>query len=56
MGDKVQCTFVSEKINKVRWKPQDYSSAFSEYFITGSWDDEVRNIYICNELKHILVW
>ena len=40
MDTIVHGTFVSEKISKVRWKPEDLID--SESFITGSWDNEVR--------------
>nr|CAD7576609.1 unnamed protein product [Timema californicum] len=43
--DKVFGTFVSEKINKVRWKPEDLVD--SEFFVTGSWD---------NEENHLMLW
>lgn len=39
MTDNVQGVFASEKINKVRWKHEDFDN--SKYFVTGSWDDPV---------------
>ncbi|KAJ9595957.1 hypothetical protein L9F63_012850 [Diploptera punctata] len=51
MESKVHGTFVCEKINKVRWKPEDLID--SESFITGSWDNETNNLvywhYSCSE-------
>ncbi|GLH06246.1 Coatomer subunit beta' [Gryllus bimaculatus] len=44
MPDKVRGTFVSQKINKVRWKPEDLS--YSSYFVTGSWDDQVNTLML----------
>lgn len=35
-------TFVGEKINKVRWKPEDLTE--SDIFLTGSWDNGVRHL------------
>ncbi|XP_026286203.1 nucleoporin Nup43 [Frankliniella occidentalis] len=41
MDDRIQGTFISEKISKVRWKPE---SGFESYhFVTGSWDNEDLN-------------
>jgi len=40
MEDKVHGTFMGEKINKVRWKPEDLTE--SDIFLTGSWDNGVR--------------
>lgn len=34
----VQGTFVSQKIRKIRWLPEEYAD--TKCFITGSWDDE----------------
>jgi nuclear pore complex protein Nup43 len=42
MEDKVHGAFVGEKINKVRWKPEDLIE--SDIFLTGSWDNEVSNL------------
>lgn len=39
MEDKVHGTFISEKVSKVRWKPENGFE--SHHFITGSWDNEV---------------
>ena len=39
---KVNCTFVSEKISKVRWLPEQYNAA--ESFVTGSWDSKLNNV------------
>ena len=40
MVDRVKGTFVSEKVSKVRWKPED--GLESHHFLTGSWDNEVN--------------
>ncbi|XP_013191968.2 nucleoporin Nup43 [Amyelois transitella] len=42
---EVQGTFVSQKINKIRWIPEEYVE--TKCFFTGSWDD------YCNSVK---VW
>lgn len=42
-------TFVGEKINKVRWKPEDLVE--SDIFLTGSWDNGVRNIHLLQNFK-----
>ncbi|XP_068626752.1 nucleoporin Nup43 [Battus philenor] len=40
----VEGTYVSQKINKVRWIPEDYGEC--KYFFTGSWDDEQNSIKV----------
>jgi len=52
MSENVQGTFVSEKISKIRWQHADFTEA--RYFLTGSWDNPVKQfliyltyIYIC---------
>lgn len=35
-------TFVSEKINKIRWRPEEFNN--SHYFITGSVDNDQNSI------------
>ncbi|XP_034838355.1 nucleoporin Nup43 [Maniola hyperantus] len=40
----VQGTFVSQKINKIRWIPEDYVD--TKNFFTGSWDDEINSIKV----------
>lgn len=43
MADTVCAKFVSKKIRKVRWQPPAaFGCPNPEYFIIGSWDDEVR--------------
>ncbi|CAG4950574.1 unnamed protein product [Parnassius apollo] len=42
----VQGTFVSQKINKIRWIPEDYVE--TKCFFTGSWDDEANSIKVWN--------
>jgi hypothetical protein len=49
MEDKVHGTFVGEKINKVRWKPEDLTE--SDIFLTGSWDNGVRQLHILQNFK-----
>ncbi|XP_028042121.1 nucleoporin Nup43 [Bombyx mandarina] len=44
MSIDIQGTFVSQKINKVRWIPEDYAE--TKCFLTGSWDDEVNLITV----------
>ncbi|XP_023945153.2 nucleoporin Nup43 [Bicyclus anynana] len=40
----VQGTFVSQKINKIRWIPEEYVE--TKNFFTGSWDDDVNSIKV----------
>ncbi|XP_013149382.1 PREDICTED: nucleoporin Nup43 [Papilio polytes] len=40
----VKVTFVSQKIKKIRWIPEDYAEA--QCFFTGSWDDEINDIKV----------
>lgn len=40
----VQGTFVSQKINKIRWIPEDYAE--TKHFFTGSWDDDENSIKV----------
>lgn len=42
MTENVQGTFVSKKISKIRWKPEDFAEPNN--FLTGSWDDPVNKI------------
>ncbi|KAJ8934095.1 hypothetical protein NQ318_004976 [Aromia moschata] len=42
MSSSVHGTFVSEKINKIRWRPDPFDN--SHYFITGSVDNDVNHI------------
>lgn len=37
-------TFVGEKINKVRWKPEDLTE--SDIFLTGSWDNGTNQLVL----------
>lgn len=41
---EVQGSFVNQKINQIRWIPEDYVE--TKYFFTGSWDDELNSIKI----------
>lgn len=40
----VQGTFVSQKISKIRWIPEEYAE--TNCFFTGSWDDDVNSIKV----------
>lgn len=40
----VQGTFVSQKINKIRWIPEEYVD--TKCFCTGSWDDDANSIKV----------
>ncbi len=43
MAETVCAKFVSKKIRKVRWQhPAAFGRPNPEYFVTGSWDDEVH--------------
>lgn len=39
MSDAVHGTFVSQKISKIRWKPEQLNE--SQHFVTGSFDEAV---------------
>lgn len=41
---EVQGKFVSQKINKVRWIPEEYVE--TKCFFTGSWDDDINAIKV----------
>lgn len=41
MSQNVSGTFVSEKVNKVRWMPDPFNDSHS--FLTGSWDNLKEN-------------
>lgn len=45
MSQNIHGTFVSEKISKIRWRPDQFNNSNS--FVTGSWD---------NEENHIKLW
>ncbi|KAK4882408.1 hypothetical protein RN001_005727 [Aquatica leii] len=46
MVQNVHGTFISEKINKIRWRPDPFNDSHS--FITGSWDNDQNNIKLWN--------
>lgn len=46
MSDNIHGTFISEKVSKIRWKPEDFSEAKS--FLTGSWDNPVKLRFYIN--------
>lgn len=37
MSQNISGTFVSEKVSKIRWRPDPFNSSHS--FVTGSWDN-----------------
>lgn len=41
---EVQGTFVSQKINKIRWIPEEYVE--TKCFFTGSWDDDENSVKV----------
>ncbi|XP_017776661.1 PREDICTED: nucleoporin Nup43 [Nicrophorus vespilloides] len=45
MGRNIHCTYISEKINKIRWRPNPFNDP--KQFVTGSWD---------NDENHIRLW
>ncbi|KAF5295321.1 hypothetical protein FQA39_LY13186 [Lamprigera yunnana] len=46
MVQSVHGTFISEKINTIRWRPDAFNDSHS--FITGSWDSDQNNIKLWN--------
>ncbi|CAH1175603.1 unnamed protein product [Phaedon cochleariae] len=42
MSHSLHGTFVSEKINKIRWRPDEFNN--SHFFITGSVDNDQNNV------------
>lgn len=42
MVDNIHGTFISHKVNKVRWKPE--GNLDSETFLTGSWDNDINEL------------
>ena len=43
MANTTRATFVSQKINKIRWRQQQKQTLNEpDVFVTGSWDDFVR--------------
>lgn len=42
MSQNVHGTFVSEKISKIRWRPDQFEN--SQSFVTGSWDNDENTI------------
>ncbi|XP_045499127.1 nucleoporin Nup43 [Colias croceus] len=50
MSLEVDGTFVSQKINKIRWIPEEYVE--TKHFFTGSWDDDENYIKVWL-LEHI---
>ena len=48
--------FISKKIRKVRWQhPSAFSRPNPEYFVTGSWDDEVAILQQHQQKIYILI-
>lgn len=46
MAQNVHGTFVSEKISKIRWRPDQFENSHS--FATGSWDNYENTIKLWN--------
>lgn len=46
MTQNVQGTFVSEKLNKIRWRPDIFDVCRS--FISASWDNDINTIKLWN--------
>lgn len=46
MTQNVNGTFVSEKISRIRWRPDQFETAHS--FVTGSWDNNINTIKLWN--------
>lgn len=46
MTQNIHGTFVSEKISKIRWRPDQFDN--SNTFITGSWDNDINTIRLWN--------
>lgn len=44
--NSIHGTFVSEKISKIRWRPDQFGN--SSTFLTGSWDNDVNSIKLWN--------
>lgn len=42
MAQNIQGTFVSQKINKTRWRPDPFNNSHS--FLSCSWDDEQNSV------------
>lgn len=42
MSHNIHGTFVSEKISRIRWRPDVMNE--SHFFVTGSWDNTQNNI------------
>ncbi|CAF4950108.1 unnamed protein product [Pieris macdunnoughi] len=40
----IEGTFVSQKINKIRWIPEEYVE--TKHFFTGSWDDDENSVKV----------
>lgn len=41
MSQNISGTFVSEKVSKIRWRPDPFNTSHS--FVTGSWDNLQEN-------------
>lgn len=50
MSHSLHGTFVSEKINKIRWRPDSYNSHF---FVTGSIDNVENNIKLWDFCENV---
>lgn len=47
---KVNSTFISEKVSRIRWIPEQYDESSS--FLTGSWDLDVNNLKVWKLLRN----
>ena len=47
MAVETTATFISQKVRKIRWKPDPKKIVHKpELFVTGSWDNEVRKFHL----------
>lgn len=47
---KVDSTFISEKVSRIRWIPEQYDESNS--FITTSWDLDINNVKVWKLFRH----
>lgn len=46
MSRNIHCTYISEKLSKIRWRPSTLNEPNS--FVTASWDNHVNNVRLKN--------
>lgn len=51
MSHSLHGTYVSEKINKIRWRPDELNN--SHYFVTGSVDNDLNSIKLWDVQENI---